>query len=142
MSLLRNLGSGLRSLFRKEQVNRELDEELGEYLEMAADEKMKQGMSRQDALRAVRLEGGSLDGTKEIVRSGGWESFVETCWQDLRYAQRRLRMAPTFTVRTLALGIGATTSIFTLVHAVLKSLPVANPGELYRLGKESRSLIR
>jgi len=73
MSLLRNITSGLRSLFRKEQVNRELDEELGEYLEMAAVEKMKQGMSRQDAFRAVRLEGGSLDGTKEIVRSGGWE---------------------------------------------------------------------
>ena len=51
-------------------------------------------------------------------------------------------MAPAFTIATvltLALGIGATTSIFTLVHAVLlKSLPVANPGELYRLGKESR----
>ena len=68
MSLLRSLGSGLRSLFRKEQVDRELDQELGEYLEMAAYEKMKQGMSREDALRAVRLEGGSLDGTKEIVR--------------------------------------------------------------------------
>src|SRR5438046_9580832 len=51
-------------------------------------------------------------------------------------------MAPTFTIATvltLGLGIGATTSIFTLVHAVLlKSLPVTNPDELYRLGKESR----
>src|SRR6266487_5058567 len=60
----------------------------------------------------------------------------------LRYALRTLAKAPAFsitTVLTLALGIGATTSIFTLVHAVLlKSLPVANPGELYRLGKESR----
>src|ERR1700751_521360 len=82
MSLLRNITSGLRSLFRKGQVNRELDEELGEYLEMADDEKMKQGMSRQDALRAVRLEGGSLDGTKEIVRSGGWESVVDTLWRE------------------------------------------------------------
>jgi len=59
MSLLRSLRSGLRSLFRREQVNRELDEELGQYLEMAAEEKMKGGMSHQDALRAVRLEGGS-----------------------------------------------------------------------------------
>ena len=76
MSLLRNLGSGLRSLFRKEQVNRELDEELGEYLKMAADEKMKQGISRKEALRAVRLERGSLEVSKEIVRSGGWESTM------------------------------------------------------------------
>lgn len=94
MSLLRNLGSALRSLFRKEQVNRELDEELGEYLEMAAAEKMKQGMNRQDALRAVRLEGGSLDGTKEIVRSGGWESVVDTLWRDLLFAVRMLRKSP------------------------------------------------
>jgi predicted permease len=67
---------------------------------------------------------------------------METLIQDTRHALRRLRLAPAFTIATvltLALGIGATTSIFTLVHAVLlKSLPVANPGELYRLGKESR----
>src|SRR5882672_7078827 len=142
MSVLRNISSGLRSLFRKEQVSQELDEELNGFLEMAAKEKMKQGMNRIDALRAVRLERGSLEVTKEVVRSAGWESFVETLLWDTRHALRRLRMAPAFTsatVLTLALGIGATTSIFTLVHAVLlKSLPVANPGELYRLGKESR----
>jgi len=85
MSMLRNIASGLRSLFRKEHVSHELDEELNSFLEMAAEEKMKQGMSRKDALRTVRLERGSLDGTKEEVRSAGWESFVETCWQDLRF---------------------------------------------------------
>jgi predicted permease len=67
---------------------------------------------------------------------------METLVRDVRRALRRLRRAPAFTVTTvltLALGIGATTSIFTLVQAViLKSLPVAKPEELYRLGRESR----
>src|SRR6266480_2554529 len=66
--------------------------------------------------------------------------------QDLKFALRTLAKSPGFTaaiVLTLALGIGATTSIFTLVNAVLlKSLPVANPGELYRLGRESRCCYR
>ena len=85
MSLFRNFATGLRSLFRKNQVDRELNEELSAYLEMEAAEKMKQGMSRKDA---VRLERGSLEVTKEEVRSARWESFVDTCWQDLRYGLR------------------------------------------------------
>src|SRR5204863_2891380 len=80
--------------------------------------------------------------TKEKCRDARQVNWIQDLIQDLRYALRRLRMAPAFTIATvltLALGIGTTTSIFTLVHAVLlKSLPVANPSELYRMGREPR----
>jgi predicted permease len=83
-----------------------------------------------------------VEAVKESYREQRGLPFLEALIQDGRHALRRLRRSPAFTISTiltLALGIGATTSIFTLVDAVLlKSLPVAKPGELYRLGRESR----
>jgi predicted permease len=137
MSLIRGIASGLRSLFRKEQVARELDEELRVYLEMATEEKMMQGMSRKDALRAVRLERGSLEGAKETVWSAGWESGLEMLGQDVRFAARMMRKHTGFTlvvVLTLGLGIGATSALFSVVEAVLlKPLPYQEASRLAAL---------
>src|SRR5260370_22382426 len=104
---------------------------------------MKQGMSRKDALRAVRLEQGSLEVTKEVVRSAGWECFIETLWQDLRFALRPLCSPPGFAavaVLTLTLGIGATASICGVVDAVLlRLLPYHNASRFVSLYEDRRS---
>jgi predicted permease len=134
MFSIRNLAAGLRFLFRKEQAERELDEEVNGFIDAVVEEKIRQGMNRQQAARAVRLEQGSVEVTKEIVRTAGWESFLDTCWQDLRLAARALCKSPGFTatgVLTLALGIGANTAIFSLLNAaILKPLPVKDPDSL------------
>jgi predicted permease len=135
--MFNKIADGLRSLFRSEKVDHEMDDEIRGYLENATREKMRTGMSREEALRQARLEIGGVERVKEEVRAFGWESIIGNLWQDLRFGSRMLSKNPGFTavaVLTLALGIGATTAIFTLMDAVmLKMLPVRHPEELVLL---------
>jgi predicted permease len=122
MASIRKIARGLRSLFRKQQVEQELSEEIGVFAEMAAQEKMKHGLSRQEALRAVRLESGTVEIAREEVRSATWESFVEDLWRDIHFSVRSLRKSPGFTavvILTLALGIAANTTVLSWTSATL-----------------------
>jgi predicted permease len=134
MALVRRVIGGLRGLFQRARVDQELDVELQHFIDEAIDEKMRIGMDREAATRAARLEVGSTEALKDRVRDVGWESAAESLWLDARFAARSLRKSPGFaavTILTLALAIGATTAIFSLLDAVLmRSLPVRNPGEL------------
>jgi predicted permease len=137
MALLRRLSAGLQALFHQQRVERELDEELRGYLETSVDEKMRAGMAREDALRAARVEMGSIAAVKDQTRDAGWEVRLESLWRDARYAVRTLRRSPGFSVvavLTLALGIGANTAIFSVINAImLRPLPVERPEDLISL---------
>jgi predicted permease len=142
MKKLRRFVKRLTSWARTERDEERLRAEIEEHLAFQIEDNLRAGLSPAEARRQAVLKFGAVEAMKENYRDQRGLPFVETLCQDTRHALRRLRKSPAFTVTvvlTLALGIGATTSIFTLVHAVLlKSLAVPNPGELYRVGKKAR----
>ena len=126
------------SLRRRDDIERDMDREMAFHLDMATRRNMARGMPHDAAERAARLSFGSMEATREAAREAQRARVAENVATDVRFAFRGLRRSPTFalaTTLTMALGIAASTAIFSVVDAVLlRPLPIPDPEDFTYLG--------
>jgi putative ABC transport system permease protein len=134
MPLFMKARSFLRNLFLSRRVDADLDQEVHAHLEMLTAENIRAGMAPEEAQRAARLELGGVEQVKERVREERLGTWLHSVLTDCRYGLRQLRKSPGATavmVFTLALGIGATTAIFSVVYGVLvRPLPYTDASRI------------
>ena len=140
MTTIKGLRARIRALARRGAAERDLDEELRFHIEMETEKNVRLGMHPDEARRRALRDFGGVQSTKDAHRDVRGRFFEELS-ADVRYALRALRRAPVLTTTaalTLALGIGANTTIFSAVNAViLQPLPFADPGRLVMLWEEN-----
>ena len=133
MKLLRQL----RAVFKKDALDREMSDEMRAHLDLQTEINLRAGMKPDEARFAALRKFGHAEGIKETVRDARGMPWLEELGADLRYGARQLRKAPGFAtvaIVTLALGIGATTAIFSIVNSVaLRPLPYVDSGRLVEI---------
>ena len=134
MSWMDGLRAHVRQRVRRDDVEARMTDEMRFHLEMETEKHMRLGLSRAEAERRARMNFGGEDKFRESMRDGRRIPILEDLLRDVRYSLRSLRRAPGFfaiALLTLAIGIGATTTTFTVLNAVLlRPLPVTAPERL------------
>lgn len=135
--MLRSLVAGIRALLHPSRRNAQIEEELESFFDDSVEDKIRHGMSPEQAQRAARIEIGSREMVRHKTWSANWESVIDSIVRDLHFTVRQSRKAPGFAatvIGTLALGVGAAAAMFTVVdHVLLQPLPYRDAGRLVQV---------